>query len=142
MTRKAGFTKSDQARIKAQIIKLLSQVHVVTAVCQKVNITPKTFYKWKKEDSKFAQQTDEAVRESVDIISSQAKINIIQAIKNGNLSASKMWLSVHDPAFSKNKYQKNTEPDQSFEKIDQAKIRQAINLSNPTQNAKRGKNSK
>lgn len=63
---------------------------IVTLACKEVNLSPMTFYKWLKVDSKFAQEADEIRDVEIGIIAEDRLAEAI--IVRGDLNAVKFYL--------------------------------------------------
>jgi len=52
-----------------------------------------TFYRWKKKDEKFADDVDQAMEDGRHLINDFAESQLLNAIKNNNLTAIIYWLN-------------------------------------------------
>lgn len=93
MSRKAGFTKTDQERSKAMILEILERMPNMQSACQKAGTTRMTCWRWQKEDREFARAIAETLQVSRMIVDDAAESVIIQAINNKEPWAAKWWLS-------------------------------------------------
>jgi hypothetical protein len=59
-----------------------------------------TFYRWKKNDTQFADDADLAIHEGSQVINDMAESQLITAIKNGNLTGIIFWLKNHHKQYS------------------------------------------
>ncbi len=82
-------------RQKALMVEGLERTPIVQAVCDKVDISPATHYRWYKEDPEYARKVDDALRGGKELVSDVAESKIITAIKEGNLQAATFWLRHH-----------------------------------------------
>jgi len=78
---------------KDLIIDQLKKTPVAESACQKIGISRMTLFRWKKEDPEFAKAFDEALDEGRDLVNDVAISQLLNAIKNGNLSAITYWLN-------------------------------------------------
>jgi len=77
---------------KKLLLRKLKELPIIQAVCKKVGIGRATYYRWRKEDKKFAEKADKAVYEGIKIVNDLAEYSIISAISNKDMSAAKFWL--------------------------------------------------
>lgn len=60
-----------------------------------------TFYRWLKTDKAFKKQVEEITACSRDVFNDVAESQIISAMKNGNIGASKFFLTHNHPIYKK-----------------------------------------
>lgn len=87
-------------RNKELILEQLKKIPVVQVICEKTGIGRATFYRWKKEDQKFAEKADTAQREGTQLINDLAESQLLSAIKDKHMTAIIYWLKHHHPAYS------------------------------------------
>ena len=83
-------------RQKEQCEILLTELRknsITTVSCQKAGIPRLTLYRWKKDDPELMDMVDEAMSEGKCVINAMAESVIIKSIREGNVSASKYYLS-------------------------------------------------
>jgi ACT domain-containing protein len=85
---------------KSTVIKQLKKTPIVQVSCKKVGISRATFYRWKKEDKKFANEAESAIEEGLWLINDMAESQLITAIKEGNLTGIIFWLKNHHRQYS------------------------------------------
>ena len=85
---------------KSTVIKQLKKTPIVQVSCKKVGISRATFYRWKKEDKKFANEAESAIEEGLGLINDMAESQLITAIKEGNLTGIIFWLKNHHRQYS------------------------------------------
>lgn len=85
---------------KDTVIKQLKKTPIVQVSCKKVGISRATFYRWKKEDKKFANEAEAAIEEGLGLINDMAESQLITAIKEGNLTGIIFWLKNHHRQYS------------------------------------------
>ena len=85
---------------KSTVIKQLKKTPIVQVSCKKVGISRATFYRWKKEDKKFANDAESAIEEGLGLINDMAESQLITAIKEGNLTGIIFWLKNHHRQYS------------------------------------------
>jgi hypothetical protein len=84
---------------KKRLLAALKENHVVLAACHKTGIGKSSYYRWRENDSKFAQAADDAIREGIELINDAAEGAIIGAIKAREVGASKFWLQHNHPRY-------------------------------------------
>jgi hypothetical protein len=64
---------------KADMLKALSQsLGLVTPACEKLNISPRTHYRWLKEDASYAENVMDIEEKALDVAENQLHKNIIK----------------------------------------------------------------
>lgn len=61
---------------------------LIALTCKEIQISPKTYYKWRNEDKKF----DEACQFILDLGKEKVEKKLIEAIDSGDLAAIKFFL--------------------------------------------------
>ena len=85
--------------LKELIIKKLKQTPIVQIVCERVGIGRASYYRWRKEYSKFKKETDEAIIEGLLLVNDMAESQLISAIKDKNLTSIMFWLRHHHKTY-------------------------------------------
>lgn len=88
-------------RMKKLFLEELSKTPVVSAVCNKLNISRQTVYRWLKEDSEFESKYREHLEHGTENINDLAKSKVINQINGGDFRACKFWLENKDRSFIK-----------------------------------------
>jgi predicted DNA binding protein len=89
-----------QSEKKKVIIEHLKKAPIIQLACERAEISRMTFYRWKKEDKKFAEAVDEALVSGSAIVNDMAESKLITAIKEQNLTAIIFWLKHHHSAYA------------------------------------------
>lgn len=89
-----------QARDKQTLIDQLNKTPIIHVACEKTGIARATYYRWRKEDEKFAAVADEAIHEGERIINDMAESQLISAIRDKNMTAIIFWLKSHHPLYA------------------------------------------
>ena len=66
----------------------------------KIGIGRATYYRWRKEDDKFAVRCDTALQESVGLMNDLAESQLLSAIKDKNMTAIIFWIKHRHNAYS------------------------------------------
>lgn len=80
---------------KQKLVEKLYKTPIIEAVCKQTGIPRSTYYRWRKEDTAFAEAADEALEHSSALINDLAESQLISAIKNQNMTAIIFWLKHH-----------------------------------------------
>lgn len=84
---------------KNKMLKALAKSPIVEIACKQINLPRTTYYRWRREDEKFAQDCDLAIDESAARINDLAESQLISAIKDGNMTGIIFWLKHHHRAY-------------------------------------------
>ena len=110
----------------------LRKVPIVQVACEKTGIARNTVYRWKREDTKFAKDFDEAMFDGVAFVNDMGESQLLTLIKEKNFPAVRFWLNKRHPAY-KDKIEVTTKEDIEALTSSQAKIvRQALKLASIT----------
>ncbi len=93
--KKLSAVKKRQEKEKELILEQLKQTPIIQIACQKINLGRATFYRWKNEDTNFAEAVNKALDEGNLFINDLSESQLIGLIKDGNLSAINLWLKTH-----------------------------------------------
>lgn len=117
-----------QAKLKASLLEELKRMPIVEFSCKRIGIGRTTFYRWKKEDPKFAKQAEEAAQEGVEVISEMAESQLLSCIRDKELGAITFWLKHRNPKYSSKLEVKVKKDDEPLTDEQQELIRQALKL--------------
>ena len=82
-----------QKKQKELFIEQVRKTPIIQLVCEKLEVGRTTFYRWKRQDKKFAEECDKALEEGCALINDLAESQLISAMKNNNLTAIMYWLN-------------------------------------------------
>jgi hypothetical protein len=85
----------NQESDKKRLLALLQKTPIVEAACKKAGLPRSTYYRWRKDDEAFAELCDETIETSIGRINDLAESQLINAIKNQNMTAITFWLKHH-----------------------------------------------
>lgn len=85
---------------KENLLEHLKQVPIIQVSCQKLNISRATYYRWRKQDSKFTKKADLAIQEGRQLINEMAESQLINSIKEQNMTGIIFWLKNNNPIYS------------------------------------------
>lgn len=95
--------KTVQKRKKADqelLLEQLKKTPIVQFACEKSGIGRATYYRWRKEDSSFAEASDQALQESVSLINDLAESQLLSSIRDKNMTAIIFWLKYRHKSYS------------------------------------------
>ena len=104
----------NQEQDKKRLLAQLEKTPIVEAACSRVGLPRATYYRWRKDDEAFADKCDETIEHSIGRVNDLAESQLINAIKNQNLSAITFWLKHHH-----NRYRNRVEIDARIEAVQQ-----------------------
>lgn len=81
-----------QQQQKEALCEQLKKTPIVQISCEKIGIGRATYYRWRKDDSEFSKQADEALNEGVHLMNDMAESQLLSAIKAQNMTAIIFWL--------------------------------------------------
>lgn len=85
---------------KNELIEQLRKTPIIEVACKKTGIGRATFYRWRNKDPKFAEETNLAIQEGSQLVNDMAESQLINAIKDGNLTSIIFWLKNHHRQYS------------------------------------------
>lgn len=88
-----------QSKNKEQLLEILKKTPIVEIACEKAGVSRATYYRWRKDDLKFAQVSDEALFDGNLLINDMAESQLISSIKDKNMTAIIFWLKTHHDAY-------------------------------------------
>jgi predicted DNA binding protein len=100
---------------KELLLEQLKKTPIVQIACEKTGIGRATYYRWRKEDSKFSNAADAAILEGSLLVNDMAESQLLGAIREGNMTSIIFWLKHHHPA-----YETRIELRQAFTRPDEA----------------------
>lgn len=85
---------------KQKVLENLKQVPIISVACQKLGIGRSSFYRWKIEDRLFSKEADKALQEGKQLINDLAESQLINAIKDQNMTGIIYWLRNNHPGYA------------------------------------------
>ncbi len=85
---------------KKRLLENLKQVPIISVACQKLGIGRSSFYRWKSEDKLFSKEADKALAEGRRLINDLAESQLINAIKEQNMTGIIYWLRNNHPGYA------------------------------------------
>jgi ACT domain-containing protein len=84
-----------QTRLKELMIEQLKKIPVIQICCEKLDISRSSYYRWRADDEKFAEDCDKALAEGCELVNDMAESQLLSAIRDQNLTAVIFWLRNH-----------------------------------------------
>lgn len=107
----------NQDKDKQLLLTQLAKTPIVEAACKHVGLPRSTYYRWRKEDESFADACDETIELSIGRINDLAESQLINAIKDQNMSAITFWLKHHH-----HRYRNRLEVDARIQAVQQQEL--------------------
>lgn len=89
-----------QIQQKSLLVEQLKKTPIIQIACEKVGVARATYYRWKKQDTTFAKEADEAIVTGELLINDLAESQLLSAIKDKNLTAIIFWLKHHHARYA------------------------------------------
>ena len=89
----------ESKRAKELLLEQLKKTPIVQIACEKVGLSRVSFYNWKKKDTEFAKQVDEALTDGRSLVNDLAESQLINAVKDRNITAIVAWLKHNHPNY-------------------------------------------
>ena len=120
-------------KYQKQFLEELTRIPIVQVACDKTSLSRNSVYRWRKEDSAFSKQMDEALAEGVALVNDMSESQLLNLIKEKNWPAISFWLRHRNENY-KNKLEITSKDDPEELTPSQAKIvKQALKLAKITQ---------
>ena len=84
---------------KLKLLEQLKKMPITQVACERARVPRSTFYRWRKDDPEFLSECDTAIEQSSAMINDMAESQLINAIKNQNMTAIIFWLKHHHKAY-------------------------------------------
>ena len=82
-------------KTKQLIVEQLKKLPIIQLACEKIGVARSTFYRWRKNDKRFAEETDKAILDGNLLVNDLAESQLISAIRDKNMTAIIFWLKNH-----------------------------------------------
>jgi hypothetical protein len=85
---------------KELLIEKIKISPIIEIACKKANIARCTYYRWRQKDKRFAKKADQALKEGILLINDMAESQLLNAIRNGNMTGIIFWLKNHHGSYA------------------------------------------
>ena len=92
---------SSTARKQRRVILEIEKNPIITYACQKVGVSRATFYRWKDEDTDFADKVEEAQAKGYEYLNDFTEGKLISKIKNEDGPSIRFWLASHHERYKR-----------------------------------------
>jgi predicted DNA binding protein len=82
------------------LIENLKNIPIVQVSCERSGVGRATYYRWRKDSKKFANDADKAIQEGVEFVNEIAESQLLKAIKEGNITSVFYWLNHRHKAYN------------------------------------------
>jgi hypothetical protein len=89
--------KNDQ--LKKLLLEQLRKTPVVQIACDKTQVSRASFYRWRTEDKEFSKSVEEALLDGRLLVNDLAETQLINAVKDRNITAILAWLKHNHPNY-------------------------------------------
>lgn len=119
-----------------EFLEQLRKIPIVQVACEKTGISRNSVYRWRKEDSEFAKQMDDALAEGEALVNDMSESQLLSMIRDKNWPAISFWLRHRNPKFRDKvevttKYEGGKQP---LSTEQEALLKKALLLAMPTTN--------
>ncbi|MEX2563845.1 MAG: hypothetical protein WD312_01890 [Candidatus Paceibacterota bacterium] len=84
---------------KSKLLQILAETPIVSFACKKIGLDRTTYYRWRKDDKDFRDQTDAILEIGRQNINDMAESAVIKGIKNENARLIIFWLQYNNPRY-------------------------------------------
>ncbi len=88
-----------RSKDKKQVLEFLRKAPIVQVACERANVSRASYYRWRKEDKQFAMDSDKALQDGNLLVNDMAESQLMNAIKDRDMTAIIFWLKNHHPAY-------------------------------------------
>ena len=93
-------SEASRERKKQLLLRELTNMPIVEVACKRTNISRATYYRWRNEDEEFKENSDRALQDAVELMSDMAESQLLNSVKEGNMTGIIFWLKNHREAYS------------------------------------------
>lgn len=94
-----------QEENKNLLLEQFRKTPIIEVSCGKLNVSRSTYYRMREQDQDFARQADEALQEGTKFVCDVAESQLLNAIRDGNLTAIIFWLKNKHPDYKQKIFQ-------------------------------------
>lgn len=85
---------------KQLLLRELANMPIVEVACKRASVSRASYYRWRNEDEEFKQASDQALMNATELMSDMAESQLLNSIKDGNMTGIIFWLKSHREAYS------------------------------------------
>jgi predicted DNA-binding transcriptional regulator AlpA len=106
----------------------LAKVPIVQVACEKTALSRNTVYRWRKDDTNFANKMDKALVDGVALVNDMSESQLLTLIKEKNFPAVRFWLNKRHPAYRDKLEVMRTQQIDELTPEQEATVRQALEM--------------
>lgn len=80
---------------KSKLVEQIKKTPIIQIACEKTGVSRATYYRWRKLDAKFREESDQALLDGAALVNDMAESQLISAIRSQNMTAIIFWLKHH-----------------------------------------------
>ncbi|MEI6553579.1 MAG: hypothetical protein WCO09_03355 [bacterium] len=84
---------------KKLFLDQLEKSMIIQIACEKTGISKSTIYRWRESDKEFDNAVEDAIREGISFVNGIAETQLVNAIKDRNMTGITLWLKTHHPSY-------------------------------------------
>jgi len=88
-----------KSKAKQIVIEQLKKTPIIQIACDRAGVSRMSYYRWRQTDKKFTRESDQALQEGLELICDLSESQLLQAIKDRNMSAIFFWLNNRHKAY-------------------------------------------
>lgn len=93
---------------KNKILEILKEMPIIEVACKRAGIGRATYYRWRKEDKDFLEQSENAMAQGFEFINDMSESQIVTLIREKKMPAITLWLKHHHPYYGASKHQRSS----------------------------------
>ena len=90
-----------QKKIREGLLAILRKMPIIEIAVKKAGISRDTYYRWRKEDKEFFEESEDAVSEGIEYINDMSESQLVTLIKEKKMPAIALWLRHNNPRYMK-----------------------------------------
>ncbi|MBI3289866.1 hypothetical protein HYZ78_00540 [Candidatus Microgenomates bacterium] len=89
-----------QNKEKGILLEQLKKTPIIQIACEKIGIGRATYYRWRSEDQKFADEAEKSISDGASLVNDMAESQLMSAIRDKNMTAVIFWLKHHHASYA------------------------------------------
>jgi len=117
-----------QAKDKQVLLGILKEMPIIQIACNRSGVSRATYYRWRKEDKDFLEQSENALTQGVEFINDMSEGQLVSLIKEKSWPAISFWLRKRNPKFLDRIEVITKEEDEELTPEEEKVVREALQL--------------
>ena len=88
-----------QIKNKRDLITTFKEMPIIEVAVKRVGISRDTYYRWRKEDKEFLEQSQDAIFQGIDFINDMSESQVVTLIKEKKKKEIVLWLKHNSPKY-------------------------------------------